>query len=37
MKEEVCSNDSYKSETWFKDLKKDKKELVEMLKEIQKR
>ena len=35
LKEEVCIIDKYKSEAWYTSLSGDKKELLEMLKEIQ--
>ena len=35
LKEEVCIIDKYKNQTWYTNLSGDKKELLEMLKEIQ--
>ena len=35
LKEEVCIIDKYKNQAWYTNLSGDKKELLEMLKEIQ--
>ena len=37
IKQEVCATDLYKFKPWYAALKKDKQELVDMLKEIQKK
>ena len=34
IKDEVCGNDSYKNESWYTSLPKEKKELIGMLKDI---
>ena len=35
IKGEVCASDSYKAESWYETLPREKKELIEMLKDIQ--
>ena len=35
IKKDVCSDDTYKNAAWFTSLPKDKRELIEMLREIQ--
>ena len=34
IKDKVCGNDIYKTEAWYSKLRKEKKELIEMLKDI---
>ena len=37
IKDKVCGNDLYKREAWYSKLHNEKKELIEMLKDIQKK